>query len=92
MALMAHAVFAFKVLGLLHRGYYWNPRELYREVAPVHHHGAVHFILFPALELIGMGGLQTRMGNTGVSTPQSDKSPGRPHRPSYHRVPRYNST
>ena len=76
MALMAHAVLAFKVLKLLHTGYYWNPREHCREVAPVHRHGAVHFILFPALELIGMGGLQTRMGNIGVSTLQSDEITG----------------
>ena len=76
MTLMAHPVPAFKVLGLLHTGYYWNLQELCHEVAQVHRHGAVHFILFPALELIEMGGLQTHMGNIGVSTPQSDEITG----------------
>ena len=31
------------VLGLLHTGCYWNPRELCREVPQVHRHGVVHF-------------------------------------------------
>ena len=68
MTLMAHAVPAFKVLGLLHTGYYWNPRELRREVAQVHRHGVVHFYSISSIGTDRNGWVTDPYGNWCVHT------------------------
>ena len=68
------------VLGLLHTGCCWNPRELCRKVPQVHRHGVVHFYPISSIGTDLNGWVTDPHGKILVCPHHNwTKSPRRPH-------------